>query len=41
MSHLERQDLVRRIMDRYFTRDEQLHVSLIYTLAPDELGGTG
>jgi acid stress-induced BolA-like protein IbaG/YrbA len=33
----ERQDLVWRIMGEHFSRDEQLRVSMILTLAPDEI----
>ena len=35
----ERQDLVWRIMSGYFERDEQLRISMILTLTPDELAG--
>jgi len=33
----ERQDIVWRIIDRQFSPDEQLRVSMIYTATPDEL----
>jgi hypothetical protein len=35
----ERQDLVWRIMGDTFQRDEQLRISMIMTLTPDELAG--
>lgn len=35
----ERQDLVWRIVDHHFSRDEQFRISSIYTLTPDELEG--
>jgi hypothetical protein len=33
----EQQDLVWRIVHRHFSFDELLHVSAIYTLAPDDV----
>jgi hypothetical protein len=33
----ERQDLVWRIIDRQFSPDEQLRVSMVYTVTPEEL----
>ena len=35
----ERQDLVWRILDEHFSRDEQFHISGIHTMTPDELEG--
>ena len=35
----ERQDLVWRIVSQVFSPDEQLHISMILTLTPDELAG--
>ena len=35
----ERQDLVWRMMDREFTADEQLRISMILTMPPDEARG--
>jgi len=33
----ERQDLIWRIMDNHFDSDEQLRISMVYTLSPDEI----
>lgn len=35
----ERQDFVWRIVDKHFSVDEQLRISMILTLTPDELAG--
>lgn len=37
LAQLERQEVVWRIVDRQFTRDEQLLIGSIWTLTPDEL----
>ena len=39
MGPLERQDLVWRIISQDFSPDEQLRISIIYTVIPDELEG--
>jgi acid stress-induced BolA-like protein IbaG/YrbA len=35
---MERQDLVWRIIGHHFGRDEQLRISMVLTLSPEELG---
>lgn len=37
LRHSERQDLVWRIIGQHFTANEQLHISMIMTLATQEL----
>jgi hypothetical protein len=37
MKHSERQNLVWRIADSALSPDEQLHISMILTLTPDEV----
>jgi acid stress-induced BolA-like protein IbaG/YrbA len=39
LGYMDRQEVVWRILDRYFTRDEQLHVASVTTLTPDEVEG--
>jgi hypothetical protein len=39
MGHLERQDLIWRILDQAFTPDEQLRISSIRALTLQETGG--
>ncbi len=39
LKHSERQNLVWRIADSALSPDEQLHISMILTLTPDEVKG--
>jgi len=39
LAFTERQDLVWRIVDRQFSADEQLRISMILTMTPDEARG--
>jgi len=39
LEHAERQSLVWRIVDRHFTPEQQLQISMIVTLTPQELEG--
>jgi hypothetical protein len=39
LTYGDRQEVVWRIADRFFSRDEQLHISSIWTLTPDEMEG--
>ncbi len=39
LKHTERQDLVWRIAEQTLSRDEQLKISMILTLTPDEAEG--
>jgi 4'-phosphopantetheinyl transferase EntD len=39
LSYGDRQEVVWRILDTAFSRDEQLHISSVTTLTPDELEG--
>ncbi|MBI1785485.1 hypothetical protein HYR69_10110 [Candidatus Sumerlaeota bacterium] len=39
LRHFERQNLVWRIIDHGLDKDEQLRISMILTLTPDEMNG--
>lgn len=40
LSPSERQDLVWRIVRKHFTQDEDLHISMILTLTPQDVRGS-
>lgn len=39
MDYMDRQEVVWRILDTAFSRDEQIHISTVTTLTPEELEG--
>jgi len=41
LGHMDRLEVVWRIVDHAFTRDEQLYISSIWALTPDEIEGKG